>query len=189
MAGTARVDAHVAIPALQLLLHRALPELPPRAHHVAGAHRLRPPLDARSPTRRPSAPPSSPSSSPRRWRTSSSGTSSNGSWAELNAGREPTSVSCRTGLFRYSRHPNYFYEQAQWWTLFLFGAVAAGSLLQWTIAGPVALDSALRWLDEFHREALTRALPRVRALPKDDVSAGAVVHPGATGDVQTAKSD
>ena len=46
-----------------------------------------------------------------------------------------------TGLWRYSRHPNFFFEQAQWWVFFLFGAVAAGSLLQWTVAGPVLLTA------------------------------------------------
>ena len=44
-----------------------------------------------------------------------------------------------TGLWRFSRHPNFFFEQAQWWTLFLFGAIAAGSLLQWTVLGAVLL--------------------------------------------------
>jgi steroid 5-alpha reductase family enzyme len=44
-----------------------------------------------------------------------------------------------SGLFRVSRHPNFFFEQAQWWVLFLFGAVAAGSLLQWTVLGPLLL--------------------------------------------------
>ena len=45
----------------------------------------------------------------------------------------------RTGLFRYSRHPNYFCELGQWWVVFLFGAVAAGSLVQWTVLGAVLL--------------------------------------------------
>lgn len=46
---------------------------------------------------------------------------------------------CTTGLFRYSRHPNYFFEQAQWWVIYLFGAVAAGSVLQPTIVGAILL--------------------------------------------------
>jgi len=45
----------------------------------------------------------------------------------------------QSGLWRYSRHPNFFFEQAQWWALYLFGAIAAGSLLQWTVLGAVLL--------------------------------------------------
>jgi len=45
----------------------------------------------------------------------------------------------QTGLWRYSRHPNFFFEQAQWWVFFLLGASAAGSLLQWTALGPLLL--------------------------------------------------
>jgi steroid 5-alpha reductase family enzyme len=45
----------------------------------------------------------------------------------------------QSGLWKFSRHPNFFFEQAQWWALFLFGAVAAGSLLQWTVLGAVLL--------------------------------------------------
>jgi steroid 5-alpha reductase family enzyme len=47
----------------------------------------------------------------------------------------------QTGLWTYSRHPNFFFEQAQWWVLFLFGAIAAGSLLQWTVLGAVLLTA------------------------------------------------
>jgi len=43
------------------------------------------------------------------------------------------------GLWKYSRHPNFFFEQAQWWVLFLFGAIAAGSVLQWTVLGAFLL--------------------------------------------------
>ncbi len=59
--------------------------------------------------------------------------------AESAAGRDPKPRFLRTGLFRYSRHPNFFFEQAQWWLVFGFAAVAAGSALQWTIVGPVLL--------------------------------------------------
>jgi steroid 5-alpha reductase family enzyme len=45
----------------------------------------------------------------------------------------------QTGLWHFSRHPNFFFEQAQWWALFLMGAVAAGSLLQWTVVGAALL--------------------------------------------------
>ncbi|MGN6427385.1 MAG: DUF1295 domain-containing protein [Leifsonia sp.] len=59
--------------------------------------------------------------------------------AEKAAGREPSPRFLQTGLFRLSRHPNFFFEQAQWWVVFLFGCVAAGSLLQWTVIGPLLL--------------------------------------------------
>jgi len=45
----------------------------------------------------------------------------------------------QSGLWGVSRHPNFFFEQAQWWTLFLFGAIAAGSLAQWTVLGALLL--------------------------------------------------
>lgn len=52
-----------------------------------------------------------------------------------------------TGLFRYSRHPNFFFEQAQWWAFYAIGATAAvtggagviGGVLNPTIVGPALL--------------------------------------------------
>jgi steroid 5-alpha reductase family enzyme len=50
-----------------------------------------------------------------------------------------------TGLFRYSRHPNFFFEQAQWWVFYAFGAVAAsgagwwGGVVNWSLIGPLLL--------------------------------------------------
>lgn len=60
--------------------------------------------------------------------------------AETAAGRSVKPGFLKTGLFRFSRHPNYFFEQAQWWMIFFFGCVAAGSLLQWTVIGTVLLS-------------------------------------------------
>ena len=45
----------------------------------------------------------------------------------------------REGLFRYSRHPNYFFEIAQWWVVYLFAANAARTLVQWTVLGTILL--------------------------------------------------
>lgn len=59
--------------------------------------------------------------------------------AEKAAGRDPQTRFLQSGLFRVSRHPNFFFEQAQWWVLFLLGCVAAGSILQWTVIGPLLL--------------------------------------------------
>jgi steroid 5-alpha reductase family enzyme len=59
--------------------------------------------------------------------------------AEVDAGREPNPRFLQSGLFRVSRHPNFFFEQAQWWVIFFLGASAAGSVLQWTVAGAFLL--------------------------------------------------
>lgn len=53
-----------------------------------------------------------------------------------------------TGLFAYSRHPNFFFEQAQWWVFYALGATAAaasgvgfwGGVVNWTIVGAALLS-------------------------------------------------
>lgn len=58
-------------------------------------------------------------------------------WRFLNGPREPGAI-LSTGLWAYSRHPNYFGEILFWWGLFLFG-VAADPAYWWTVVGPVAM--------------------------------------------------
>ncbi len=58
--------------------------------------------------------------------------------AEIEAGGESARF-LQTGLFRYSRHPNFFFEQAQWWAFAAFAVVAAGSV-PWTVLGAVLLS-------------------------------------------------
>ena len=58
---------------------------------------------------------------------------------EREEGRTPEPQFLQSGLFRFSRHPNYFFEVAQWWMLFFMGASATASLIQWTIVGAVLL--------------------------------------------------
>ena len=45
----------------------------------------------------------------------------------------------RTGLYRYSRHPNYFCELGMWWTLYFFAIAASGEWLHWTGWGFILL--------------------------------------------------
>lgn len=42
---------------------------------------------------------------------------------------------CKNGLWRYSRHPNYFFEWLHWWTYVAAGITAPGGWL--TLIGPV----------------------------------------------------
>ncbi len=52
--------------------------------------------------------------------------------------------TCRDGLWRYSRHPNYFFEWLHW---FAWVAMAVASPLWWlALAGPVVMFVFLRWL-------------------------------------------
>jgi steroid 5-alpha reductase family enzyme len=53
-------------------------------------------------------------------------------------------LTCRRGLWRYSRHPNYFFEWLHW---FAYVALAVGSPL-WALAwlGPAAMFLFLRYL-------------------------------------------
>ena len=59
--------------------------------------------------------------------------------AAVAAGREPEARFATTGLWRYSRHPNFFFEQAQWWVFYAMGAAALGAALHWTLVGPLLL--------------------------------------------------
>lgn len=56
-----------------------------------------------------------------------------------NAGR-----TCRDGLWRYSRHPNYFFEWTHW---FAYVCLAVGSPWAWLAwLGPVVMWVFLRWV-------------------------------------------
>lgn len=44
-----------------------------------------------------------------------------------------------SGLFRYSRHPNYFGELMVWWMIYQMGTTAAGSAVHWSGIGALLL--------------------------------------------------
>ena len=65
-------------------------------------------------------------------------------------GKRPGEI-IKTGLWAYSRHPNYFGELSFWWGLYLFG-VAANPGYLWTIAGPLMMTAmfvgvSIPWMD------------------------------------------
>ncbi|KAI9478664.1 MAG: hypothetical protein EXX96DRAFT_255562 [Benjaminiella poitrasii] len=55
-----------------------------------------------------------------------------------------------SGLFQYSRHPNFFSEQAMWWVIYLFSVSAVqeatgsndlSTYLNWTLFSPIILSA------------------------------------------------
>ncbi|MFS8063864.1 MAG: DUF1295 domain-containing protein [Luteimonas sp.] len=52
--------------------------------------------------------------------------------------------TCRAGLWRYSRHPNYFFEWLHWFTYVLLAVGSPLAWLAWT--GPVVMYVFLRWI-------------------------------------------
>ncbi|EFN59474.1 hypothetical protein CHLNCDRAFT_10018, partial [Chlorella variabilis] len=75
--------------------------------------------------------------------------------AKLAAGKRLTAEESKgfltSGLFRLSRHPNFWAEQSLWCSMYLFGVAASGRWLNWTIAAPIQLILLFQgstWLTE-----------------------------------------
>jgi len=64
-----------------------------------------------------------------------------------------------TGLFRFSRHPNFFCEQSMWWVFYLFGVAAGGAPAHWTLAGAVVLSGLFHGSTNFTEELSLRKYP------------------------------
>ena len=68
----------------------------------------------------------------------------------------------KAGLWKYSRHPNYFGELSFWWGLYVFGLAADRSFV-WTIAGPLMMTGDVRRrVDPVDGSAQLRTATRVR---------------------------
>lgn len=66
-----------------------------------------------------------------------------GDWQLARFKREPRNkgMVLDRGLWRFTRHPNYFGDSVVWWGLFLIAAATPGSL--WTIYSPVVMTLLL----------------------------------------------
>jgi len=58
----------------------------------------------------------------------------------LAGGEEIRRPFMTRGLYRYSRHPNYFCELAMWWVFYLFAVAASGEWVHWTGLGCIGLS-------------------------------------------------
>ena len=57
--------------------------------------------------------------------------------ANFKSRPESRGKTCRDGLWRYSRHPNYFFEWLHWWT---YAAMAVGAAYWWVpVAAPLVM--------------------------------------------------
>lgn len=74
-------------------------------------------------------------------------------------GEAPPIGFLTTGLWAYSRHPNFFCELAQWWIVYLFAVVASGALLHGTIIGPALLTLLFHGSANFTEELTASKYP------------------------------
>lgn len=80
--------------------------------------------------------------------------------ARLARGEHVDPPFLTTGLFRFSRHPNFFCEQAQWWTLCLFAVAASGRIVDWTFVGALLLTLLFHGSASFTESITLSKYPR-----------------------------
>ena len=82
---------------------------------------------------------------------------------ERRARAEPVSAEFLTGgLFRYSRHPNFFCEQGMWWAFYLFSVAPSGRWINLSIAGAVILTLLFQGSTRLTEQLTLRKYPRYR---------------------------
>jgi steroid 5-alpha reductase family enzyme len=82
--------------------------------------------------------------------------------AHRRSGMPVPSEFLTTGLFRYSRHPNFFCELGMWWTVYLFSVTATGEWLNFSIAGAALLTLLFQGSTWITEHLALRKYPRYR---------------------------
>ena len=77
---------------------------------------------------------------------------------EFVTGPKQPGETLRTGLWRYSRHPNYLGEMMVWWSLFLFGLAADPEWAKLGVLAPIAMTVMFRFVSIplIEKRSLTR---------------------------------
>ena len=95
-------------------------------------------------------------------------------WALINAGNRledlpaPYNKGFNTvGLWRVSRHPNYFAEQAIWCCLYLFSVAAGIGLFNWSIIGALLLIVLFLGSSEFAEDISSGKYPEYARYRKE----------------------
>ena len=77
-------------------------------------------------------------------------------------GEAPHHNFVSTGLFRFSRHPNFFFEQAQWWTFYLFAVISSGEFPGASIIGAALLTMLFVGSSRFTEQLTLKKYPEYR---------------------------
>jgi len=64
------------------------------------------------------------------------------------------------GLFRFSRHPNFFCEVSLWWAVYSFSVAATGVFFNWTIVGAILLTLLFQGSTNFTEKLTLRKYPQ-----------------------------
>jgi steroid 5-alpha reductase family enzyme len=90
--------------------------------------------------------------------------------AMIRAGQPLTGDYARgflsSGLWRYSRHPNYLAEQGTWIAFYLFSVSASGQWLNWAVGGCLLLIVLFRGSSAFSEEISAGKYPEYTAYQK-----------------------
>ena len=87
----------------------------------------------------------------------------NAKHARIARGETPAADFISTDLFRYSRHPNFFCEQAMWWTVYTFSIAAGAAWFNWSIVGAVTLSALFQGSTRLTEQLSSRKYPDYRA--------------------------
>ena len=87
-------------------------------------------------------------------------------WAGIKAGETLTGDYKKgfldKGLWAYSRHPNYFAEQAIWVCFYLFAVAASGQWINWSMTGCLLLLVLFQGSSNFSEEISAGKYPEYK---------------------------